>query len=168
MKNKAFLYVAFISVAICGAMSGGCRLLTNRGIARDHVAWALAENRTVRFVAETEVNDTVFRSRRVRDELCLQIVSDRRVVRQWTIARWEDGPRPKSAGISLAHLEARADASRQRIWVVDTNGKRVVASVDLRTGGTTGIEDAAPRWAKLAGGTVLKKAPTLPLTTGFG
>ena len=169
MKNRGFLCVAFISVVVGGAMSPGCRALSNRGIARDYVAvWEIEENRTVRFVAEMEVDERAFTARRVRDALCVEIVSDGAIIRQWTIGRWEDGSRPKSAHVSLRHLEARSDAAGQRIWILDTSSKRAVASVDLRTGATTGIQDAAPPWAKLDGGVVLPKASPRPRQRGSG
>ena len=151
--------LAFMSAAVCGAMSGGCRMFSNRGIARDSVAWTLEGSRTVRFIGEREVNETAFTKRRVRDELCVQIVSGGAVIRQWTVGRWEDDARPTSTHVSLRQLEARTDATGQRVWILDTSSKRVVASADLKTGATTGIQDAAPSWAKPDGGVVLQSAP---------
>ncbi len=53
------------------------------------------------------------------------------------------------------NVEARADSSGHRIWLVDKQTGRVVASADLDTKSLTGLDDESPSWARPDGGTVL-------------
>ena len=53
------------------------------------------------------------------------------------------------------NVEARADSSGHRIWLVDKQTGRVVASADLETESFTGPDDESPSWARSDGGAVL-------------
>ncbi len=56
----------------------------------------------------------------------------------------------------LGELEARADERREKVWLLDKQAKRVVASLDRVSGAMTGPADPAPSWATLNGGEVLE------------
>lgn len=53
-------------------------------------------------------------------------------------------------------IEVRADESRQRVWFIDREAGRVVASLNRATGATTGPDDEPPVWATPDGGVVLE------------
>ena len=65
--------------------------------------------------------------------------------------RW--GERP--AGFQLGELEGRTDAARQRVWIIDREAGRVIASVDCKTKLATGWQEPPPTWATLDGGTAI-------------
>ena len=64
---------------------------------------------------------------------------------------WRDVPT-----FRLGELEGRRDASGRKVWVVDKEAGRVIATVDLDTGATTGAKDDPPGWAQMDGGIVLR------------
>ena len=66
--------------------------------------------------------------------------------------RWDD---QASLRRDFDNVEARADSSGHRIWLVDKPTGRVVASADLDTESFTGPDDESPSWARPDGGTVL-------------
>ncbi|MFQ5807954.1 MAG: hypothetical protein ACE5I3_16030 [Phycisphaerae bacterium] len=53
-------------------------------------------------------------------------------------------------------LVARSNTSRNEVWVVDVDASRVIATLDCRTGATTGPDDKPPPWATLGGGVRLE------------
>ena len=66
--------------------------------------------------------------------------------------RWDD---QTSLRRDFDNIEARADSSGHRIWLVDKQTGRVVGSGDLDTKSLTGLDDESPSWARPDGGTVL-------------
>jgi hypothetical protein len=53
-------------------------------------------------------------------------------------------------------LEGRTDQNREKVWIVDTESRSVVASLDRATRATTGPGDEPPAWADPTGGILLK------------
>ena len=53
-------------------------------------------------------------------------------------------------------LEARADTDLDKVWIVDKDAGRAIASLDCASGATTGPDDEVPAWASPTGGIVLK------------
>ena len=74
------------------------------------------------------------------------------VVFRQGFGRWDD---QASLRRDFDNVEARADSSGRRIWLVDKQTGRVVASADLDTKSLTGLDDESPSWARPDGGTVL-------------
>jgi hypothetical protein len=60
----------------------------------------------------------------------------------------------------LGRLEARSNAAREKLWIVDLDASRVVATLDLDTTKTTGPDDEPPAWATPTGGVRLKPIAT--------
>jgi hypothetical protein len=56
------------------------------------------------------------------------------------------------------NVEARSDESHQRIWFVQRDTGKIVATVDLATDATTGPDDEPPAWATPDGGRRLERA----------
>jgi hypothetical protein len=56
----------------------------------------------------------------------------------------------------FGEIEVRCDESRMRVWFVDVEAGRVIASLDRNTGVTTGPDDPAPEWASVDGGILLE------------
>ncbi len=52
-------------------------------------------------------------------------------------------------------LEVRADAARQRIWMVDPEARAIFATLDRQTGEVTLMPDYPPTWATADGGDIL-------------
>jgi hypothetical protein len=55
-------------------------------------------------------------------------------------------------------VEVRADQERRRVWFVDGDTKRIIATLDRETGATTGPDDDPPDWATPDGGAPLEEA----------
>lgn len=54
------------------------------------------------------------------------------------------------------NVEARTDETGQKVWFVQRDTSRIIASVDLYTRETTGPDDEPPAWATPDGGKPLK------------
>lgn len=54
------------------------------------------------------------------------------------------------------NVEARRDEAGRRVWFVQRDTSRVIATVDLTTHATTGPDDEPPAWATPDGGKVLR------------
>ncbi len=52
-------------------------------------------------------------------------------------------------------IEIRTDQQRRKVWFVDTETRRIVATLDVETGATTGPDDEAPKWATADSGVPL-------------
>ena len=50
------------------------------------------------------------------------------------------------------NVEGRIDQTGQKVWFVQRDAGRIIATVDLYTGKTTGPDDDPPAWATLNGG----------------
>jgi hypothetical protein len=56
------------------------------------------------------------------------------------------------------NVEARRDETGQKVWFVQGDTSRIVATLDLQTHETTGPDDEPPAWATSDGGVPLKSA----------
>jgi len=56
----------------------------------------------------------------------------------------------------FGQLEARSNSARDKVWIIDLDASRVVATVDCASGTTTGPDDQSPPWATLDGGVRLE------------
>lgn len=66
----------------------------------------------------------------------------------------------QSIHFQFGQLEARTDASGQRLWFVDKSAGGVIASLDLLTVAATGPQDWPPPWADPKGGRLVAPAPS--------
>ena len=62
-------------------------------------------------------------------------------------------------GYEFGELEARTDETGRKVWIMDKDTGRVIASADCDTQVLTGPDDEAPLWANRGAGTVLEPAP---------
>ncbi len=83
----------------------------------------------------------------------------RQVVFRQGLARWDT----QAFWRAIENIEARADSSGRRIWLVNTPTRRVVASADLDAQSFTGPDDESPPWARPDGGTVLTSITKIAL-----
>ncbi len=67
----------------------------------------------------------------------------------------------RGRSLEIGTIEARCNESQSRIWFVDKDAGRVIATVDRVIGQTTGPDDEHPGWADPNGGTRLKPANEL-------
>jgi hypothetical protein len=56
------------------------------------------------------------------------------------------------------NVEARRDETGQKVWFVQRDTSRIVATLDLQTHKTTGPDDEPPAWATPDGGEPLESA----------
>ncbi len=75
-----------------------------------------------------------------------------------TIARRSEA-HGKPPELVLGQLEARTAEHGRYIWLIDVDAQRVIAALDSHTGATTAMDDPAPPWATLAGGTPARQIP---------
>ncbi len=54
------------------------------------------------------------------------------------------------------NVEARRDEAGRRVWFVQRDTSRIIATVDLTTHATTGPDEEAPAWATADGGKPLR------------
>ncbi len=66
-------------------------------------------------------------------------------------------PGAQRAQLEFDEIEVRADESRSRVWFVDGESGRVIATLDRGTGVTTGPDDEPPAWATVDGGVLLEE-----------
>ena len=62
--------------------------------------------------------------------------------------------------------EGRTDSLRQRVWLIDKERQRVMASIDWENRVITGPQDSQPGWARLDGGIELKNVTHAQTGTG--
>ena len=53
-------------------------------------------------------------------------------------------------------VEVRTDREHRKVWFVETETSRIVATLDIETGATTGPDDTPPSWATPGGGIPLE------------
>ncbi len=92
-------------------------------------------------------------------DVVLETRADGEVVHRRTLARREQTAILKDGPFKLGVLEARSTPGRDRVWIVDREAHRVIASHDRRTKITTGINEQAPAWAGADAGDVLERLP---------
>lgn len=92
-------------------------------------------------------------------DVVLETRTDGEVVHRRTLARRERVEVIKDGPIVLGALEARSTPARDRVWIVDRDAHRVIASHDRRTKITTGIREQAPAWAGADVGDILERVP---------
>jgi hypothetical protein len=57
--------------------------------------------------------------------------------------------------LCFENVVARTDETRQRVWFIQRDTGRVIATLDRQTGQTTGPDDEPPPWATPTGGQLL-------------
>lgn len=92
-------------------------------------------------------------------DVVLETYARGKIVHRRSLARREQAEVLKDGPIKLGVLEARSTPERDRIWIVDTDARRVIASHDRRTKITTGIGEQAPSWAGPDIGDILERIP---------
>jgi hypothetical protein len=70
----------------------------------------------------------------------------------------ERRPGERGAELRFWNVVARTDATRQKVWFVERGTGRILATVDLLTGRTTGPDDEPPAWAEPDGGQPMDSA----------
>jgi hypothetical protein len=57
--------------------------------------------------------------------------------------------------LELGDVEIRADRSKHKVWFVERETGRIIATLDVVNGATTGPDDTPPAWATPTGGVPL-------------
>ena len=154
MNTRRWLMEMAILPGLVCVMNAGCAPLFQARQIHDVYRGRLDESRFVT-LREAKQADSMHPGGNY-SKLILALSADdaivvNRVVGQRGVSR---GERP--AGFQLGELEGRTDADRQRVWIIDREAGRVIASVDCKTKLVTGWQEPPPTWATLDGGTVIE------------
>lgn len=107
---------------------------------------------------EIELSYGVLREReglepvRTYEQLVLRIRPRPSLRSKVTLKTVERKPGVPSGELRFRNVVARTDETRQKVWFVERSTGRILATVDLATGRTTGPDDETPAWAKPDGG----------------
>ena len=151
--RRWLLEMATLPGLVC-VMNAGCAPLFQAQMFREVYRGRLDESRIVS-LSEERLHDAMHPGANYR-KLILAFSADDAVVVNRVIGERgvRRGERP--AGFQLGELEGRTDADRQRVWIIDREAGRVIASVDCKTKLVTGWQEPPPTWATLDGGTVIE------------
>ena len=145
--------------------SGGCHhVFGSRSVRVD--GWKIQDNNEVYVIQRASHFPAWADSELTYVDVVLETRSGGRVVHRRTLARREQSELLEEGRIKLGILEARSNAERNRVWIVDKNSQRVIASHDRLTKITTGLDEQAPSWASPAEGVMLERAAGNPKGAG--
>jgi hypothetical protein len=155
MCAKTCRMIVFATATIC-LTNLGCAVFECKGLWPAHKA-VLDESRTVRLAYYVQHNMVLRGPQHNYAELSLFVEADKEgPMAGGVVARRGSTLGCQVNSFQLGELEARADDARERVWLVDKDAKRVVASLDCGTGATTGPDDRPPPWATLDAGVRLE------------
>jgi hypothetical protein len=90
------------------------------------------------------------------ERLTLEVVPREHLRLNRALKQVEVGRGVPRGQIRYEQVEARTDEARRKVWFVDREAGRVIATLDLETRQTTGPDDDPPAWATPDGGVVLE------------
>jgi hypothetical protein len=152
-KRAAILLFGIMTIAFCP----GCAMFQAQG---DHSFFRgrLADGRQVELCEDWRMDALRNNAQHNYSALLVQVSADDQRVIQHEIAR-QTGTATKVPDFWFEKVEARSDASGQRVWFIDESNKQVIASMDLQNGKTTGPRDRPPPWASPNGGQRVVPSP---------
>ena len=145
--------VLFATVLVAAS---GCAAFENKMIHTMHKA-ALDDRRTIELTQHVQRNALLRGPRHNYDELSVWAAFNQGVRSRVVVARYGSADLRSAPRFEFGPLEARAHADRKKLWFVDADAARVVASVDCETRAVTGPEDEPPPWATVEGGICLER-----------
>jgi hypothetical protein len=92
------------------------------------------------------------------EQLILRIYPRKHLSYERTLKSVEMKPGVPSGQLRIESAEARIDQAREKVWFVEPDTSRILATLDLQTGRTTGPDDEPPAWATPDGGMPLEPA----------
>ncbi|MBN1512619.1 MAG: hypothetical protein JXB13_11450 [Phycisphaerae bacterium] len=92
------------------------------------------------------------------EQLTLEIGPRKHLHSEYTLTKIELKLGVPRGQLRFDAADARIDDSGQKVWFVERGTDRIIATLDLETGRTTGPDDAAPPWATPHGGSPLEPA----------
>ncbi len=161
--------IVFATATVCTA-NLGCAVFECKGLWPAHIA-RLDGDRTIHLEEYVQYNAALRGPRYNFAELTLAVVPENAtseapvckggvcrpggsivcVIARRGAEDWKDLKQFK-----FGQLEARSDSARDKVWIVDRDASRVVATLDCGTGATTGPDDQPPAWAAVDGGARLE------------
>jgi hypothetical protein len=88
-------------------------------------------------------------------ELSLRISPRKEASFRQVLKKVDAGWGKQPSELDFHNVEARTDETRQRLWLVDRDASRIIATLDQGSGQTTGPDDDPPPWATPEGGVPL-------------
>ena len=159
MPTTRRLYAVAAGALLIGAANSGCSM-SQRQVS---VACKgqLDDDRMFTVAHLVSTDAACSRSKHNYAELSVAVTKHGVPVLQEVVARREGLSPDDQSPLELGPIEARIDAARDRIWLVDRSGQRVIASVDLEAKRITGTDVQHPEWAKPDLGTLFFLLPRL-------
>ena len=154
MNTRRWLMEMAILPGLVCIMNAGCAPLFQASRIHDVYRGRLDESRIVR-LSETRQVDGMHPEGDY-SQLVLALSADDAIVVNRVVGHRGASRGERPAGFQLGELEGRTDADRQRVWIIDREAGRVIASVDCKTKLVTGWQEPPPTWATLDGGTVIE------------
>jgi hypothetical protein len=86
------------------------------------------------------------------EQLVLRVRPRRSLHFKQVLKTVERKPGVASGELRFENVRGRTDETRQKVWFVETETGRILATLDRQTGRTTGPDDEPPSWATPEGG----------------
>ncbi len=155
MRKTILTAVAFLLFAL---PSAGCHhAFGSRVVQAD--GWRIQGANEIHVIRRSAHYPTWADSELTYADVVMETYAGGKIVHRRTLARREQVEVLKDGPFKLGVLEARSTPERDRIWIVDRDAHRVIASHDRRTRITTGIGEQAPSWAGPDVGDILERIP---------
>lgn len=135
--------------------NSGCALFESNCAAKRYSAWLDQETR-IELTEYGRFNMLLAGADFNCRTLTLTVDSESGIFRSESVGRVDGSDWRHVPPIELGELEGRANAARTKVWIIDKDAQRIIATLDLEAGTTTGLEDQPPAWARLGEGLVLK------------
>jgi len=146
----------FLSAAACSLslLATGCAAFQSRGV-HEEFRGKLDAERTV--VLSRSVQRDMLRTgeRHNYAELELALENQEGVLLHQQVARIA-GTYQNPPAFRFGTIEGRVSEQGDKLWFIDQEARKIIASIDLETQRVTGPADAAPEWAGLRNGKTIE------------
>jgi len=161
MRDRALCWVgipgACLAFVSAGCLSPGYHSESTSTRLRDAWwRWNLNECQEVRLSCDFVRDRTSGHPERKYEQFVLRVNPRRHLRFERTLKTVELVRGARRGQIRFEEIEARTDDTHQKVWFVESETGRILATLDRATGNTTGPDDPAPAWATQDGGVPLE------------
>lgn len=160
MKHEGFLKACAVLALVSIVCSLGCaHKMSSESTRIRQATWqaTLDYCQEVRLSFYRVHNRHAGEPERTYDQLTLELRPRSHLQSESLLKSVELKPGVERGQFRFDDIEVRADESRRRVWFVDREAGRVIATLDRDTGSTTGPDDEPPAWATVNGGVLLEE-----------
>jgi hypothetical protein len=146
-----------ISFAAVSLLSTGCHHVFGMKKA-DVFLWRLDADRGIRLTVMESTYPIWADDEMTYTHVYLDRIEGHHLVGNGVTLRYRSGWQRRKVG-PLRHgvLEARSDNDRTKVWIIDTDQKRVFATINFQTGETSCRYKETPNWATVDSGILLER-----------